>query len=170
MIDPIPGLRVATTGDIPAIARLINVAFSVESFLKQGDRTDEQQVREKMTTGTFYVVEAEGKLTACIYLEIEQPGNKRVLAQGAGAGYIGMLAVDPAQQGRGLGKRLMLFAEAELRGRGCTRAQLRTIDLRHELRTFYQNQGYRELGFSPYPFPEKTSQSVRFVNMEKTLK
>lgn len=168
-MNNVPGLRPATLSDAPAVALLINRAFSVESSFKKGDRTNPQQVREKMSTGSFFVVKEGSALIGCIYIEVAQPGNDHTIAKGEGAGYIGMLAIDPAQQGKGMGKRLMRFAEQELKDRGCTRVQLRIIHLRQELYSFYKAQGYRETGTSPYPFPEGTSRPVHFVNMEKAL-
>jgi len=161
--------RLADSRDVSAITELINSAFQKESFFKKGDRIDEAGVREKIDAGAMYVADEDGEIAACVYIDIADPKNGEVLAQGDGAGYIGLLAVDPAQQGRGLGRGMMRFAEEELRRRGCTRAQLRIIHLRTELLAFYGGQGYRETGTSPYPFPDKLSQPVHFVKMEKTL-
>lgn len=163
------GLRPATDGDVAAITALINLAFQKESFFKKGDRTDEGQVRGKMKSGSFFVVDGECALAGCIYVEMADASNPKVIAAGAGAGYIGMLAVDPSQQGRGLGKRLMRFAEDELRRRGATRVQLRIVNLRTELVEFYGKLGYRATGTTPYPEPNQLSQPVHFVNMEKVL-
>lgn len=163
--NEIGALRLATEHDVPALTRLINIAFKKESFFKKGDRIDEAGVREKLGTGSMYVLEQAGTIIACIYLE-----TNGELASGEGAGYIGLLAVDPSQQGRGLGKQIMNFAEDELRRRGCTRAQLRIIHLRTELLAFYGKFGYRQTDTAPYPFPDKLSQPVHFVNMEKMLR
>lgn len=169
MTTTIEGLRGATAGDVPAITALINLAFQKESFFKKGDRTDDRQVRGKMQTGSFFVVGGENALLGCIYVEMADATNPKVIASGMGAGYIGMLAVDPGQQGQGLGKRLMLFAEEELRRRGATRVQLRIVNLRTELVQFYGKLGYRATGTTAYPEPNQLSQPVHFVNMEKEL-
>lgn len=169
MNTAIEGLRAAVDADVPALTRLINLAFQKESFFKKGDRTDEAQVREKMQTGSFFLVEGGAALAGCIYLEVADASNAHLIASGSGAGYIGMLAVDPAGQGRGLGRRLMIFAEEELRRRGATHVQLRIIHLRTELVEFYGKLGYRITGTAPYPYPNKLSQPVHFVTMEKGL-
>ncbi|HEY3928927.1 MAG TPA: GNAT family N-acetyltransferase [Candidatus Koribacter sp.] len=161
--------RLANSSEVSVITQLINLAFRKESFFKKGDRIDESGVREKMKEGSLYVVEGDWKIVACIYIETADPSNAKVLASGEGAGYIGLLAVGLSQQGKGLGRQLMRFAEEELRRRGCTRAQLRIINLRTELVGFYGGQGYRATGTSPYPFPSKLLQPVHFVNMEKPL-
>ena len=165
----IPGLRKARPDDAVALSQLINLAFKKESFFKKGDRTDEQQVRDKFQSGTFYTVECNGTMMACVYLEVAQEGNAAGLASGEDAGYIGMLAVDPAQQGRGFGKKLMAFAEAELQRRRCKRVQLRIVNRRTELLDFYRALGYCETGTAPYPFPEKTTLPIHFINLEKTI-
>jgi ribosomal protein S18 acetylase RimI-like enzyme len=126
-------------------------------------------VRDKMRTGAFFVVDGEKQLDGCVYLETADRSNPAVIAEGDSSGYIGMLAVDPARQGRGLGRRLMLFGEEELRRGGCTRVQLRIINLRTELVQFYGKLGYRETGTAAYPRPESLSQPVHFVNLEKSL-
>ncbi len=169
MRQEIDGLRAATAGDAAALHRLINLAFEKESFFKKGDRTDEQQVRDKMLTGCFYLIERERAIVACVYLEVANASNPALLARGEGAGYIGMLAVHPSHQGRGLGKSLMEFGEAELQRRGCQEVQIRIIHLRTELLEFYSALGYREAGQSPYLYPEKTTMPVHFLDMKKKI-
>jgi ribosomal protein S18 acetylase RimI-like enzyme len=163
------GLRIATIGDAAALTALINLAFKKESFFKKGDRIDEPQVVEKFSTGEFYVIERESEIIGCVYIEVAREGESHLIAKGEGAGYIGMLAVDPARQGSGIGKQLMAFAEAELQRRGCTRIQLRIVNLRTELLEFYGRQGYRETGTTPYPFPNKLTMPVHFIDMEKQV-
>ena len=163
------GPRLATPNDAPALVDLINRAFRIERSFKNGDRTDLTQVHEKLATGSFFVIEDQGELVGCIYTEVAQSGNPHTLASGEGAGYIGMLAIDPGQQGRGLGRQLMLFAEAELARRGCTRVQIRIINVRSELYDFYGRMGYRETGTTPYPAPERVSRPIHFVNLEKGI-
>jgi ribosomal protein S18 acetylase RimI-like enzyme len=161
-------LRLATAEDSAALTNLINLAFKKESFFKKGDRIDEEQLRAKFDAGFFYMVEQETSIIGCVYIEVADVANPAVIAKGERAGYIGMLAVDPAQQGRGLGKKLLAFAEAELQRRGCSRLQLRIINLRTELHDFYRGLGYSDTGTSPYPFPEKATMPVHFINMEKS--
>jgi len=163
------GLRVALPDDAAALTHVINAAFKKESFFKKGDRIDEAQVVEKLKTGNFYAIEREHVIVGCVYVEVAREGEDHLIAKGEGAGYIGMLAVEPSRQGSGLGKKLMAFAEAELQRRGCTRIQLRIVNLRTELLEFYGRQGYRETGTTPYPFPNKLTMPVHFIDMEKQV-
>lgn len=57
--------------------------------------------------------------------------------------YTQMLAVPEAQRGRGLGRALMLEAEAEARRRGCHAAWVDTI---FGARGFYERLGYTVFG------------------------
>lgn len=52
------------------------------------------------------------------------------------------LAVDPCQQGTGLGKRLLLLAEDIARERGHDSVQLYTNELMHENLDYYSKHGY----------------------------
>ena len=59
-------MRVATDDDVPAITRLINIAFVVERPIFDHDRVDDIGVRDYMTRGKFLLHEdAAGKLIAC---------------------------------------------------------------------------------------------------------
>ena len=53
------------------------------------------------------------------------------------------LAVDPSQQGTGLGKRLLLLAENIAVDRGHESMQLYTHELMHENLGYYSNHGFR---------------------------
>lgn len=56
------------------------------------------------------------------------------------------IAVHPAHQGRGLGRRLILFAEAEARHRGHTELRLYTHAKMTENIALYQRIGFAETG------------------------
>lgn len=162
----IPGLRLANLDDVPVLVNLINLAFRRESFFKKGERTDPQQILEKLSTGQFHLLEERGEPIACIYLEVQQQEST---TRGRGVGYIGMLAVDPERQKVGLGKQLMTFAETELRRCGCRVSQLRIVNLRAELQRFYLGLGYKQVGTTPYPEPNKLTQPAHFIDFEKEL-
>ena len=57
-------------------------------------------------------------------------------------GYLGLLAVDPAQQGRGLARRLVEVAEDHLRTAGCNEVEIIVLNMRPELVPIYQRFGF----------------------------
>ena len=84
-------------------------------------------------------------------------------------GYFGMLSVNPALQGRGLGRRLVDAAENYARAQGCTAMDIRVVNLRTELLPFYRKLGYAETGeVEPVDDP-RALQPFHFVTMSKPL-
>jgi len=88
-------IRMATEADFDALLQLTNTAFDVERFFKDEDRLDASKVRSYFNKGNFLVLEEDGKLIASVYVELN--GDRA---------YLGLLAVDPTQQKRGLGRRI----------------------------------------------------------------
>ena len=151
-------LRFAGDGDDQAIAALVNAAFKVERFFINGDRINSETVREMLRTGKFLLAEDNGALIACVYVEIR--GER---------GYFGLLAVDPARQGAGLGRKMVAEAEDYARAAGCAFMDLRIVNLRAELPPFYQRLGYIETGTEPFAADANPTQPCHFVVMSKAL-
>ncbi len=150
-------VRRAQPSDAPALAALVNRAYEIEKFFVDGDRTSPDEIRTLSAQGGFLVLEAKGSLAAAVYVEAA-PGSD---------GYIGMLSVDPALQGMGLGTRLVRIAEAMCEAMGVGVVRLRIINLREELNRWYKSLGYSEVGTAPYPRPAK--QPCHFVEMRRSL-
>ncbi|HZM53050.1 MAG TPA: GNAT family N-acetyltransferase [Vicinamibacteria bacterium] len=151
-------LRTAGLADAGVITAVINAAYQVERFFIDGDRTSEDEVRRYMAKGAFLVAEEDGRPAGCVY--IEQRGDR---------GYFGLLAVDPAQHGKGLGRTLVEAAEERLRRAGCIAMDISVVDLRTELPPFYRRLGYVETGTAPFPDPEKATRPCHFILMSKPL-
>jgi GNAT superfamily N-acetyltransferase len=118
---------------------MINSAFAVEGFI-EGTRTDDERLAAMMQKGDVLAVEdGAGSLLACVYAEV----------RGA-RGYLGMLAVDPARQGAGLGGWLVGAAEDHLRRQGCEAVDLNVLSLRPELLPVYCRLGYSENGTAKF--------------------
>lgn len=127
--------REARFEDSPKLMELINAAFSIETFL-EGTRTNEERLAQTLANGIILLAEdAAGQLLASIYME-----NRGERA------YLGMLAVDPARQREGLGRRLMAEAENRLRAQGCQAVDIVVLNLRPELPPIYQRFGYKITG------------------------
>jgi GNAT superfamily N-acetyltransferase len=156
--------RLATAADREAIRRLVNQAFEVERFLKKGggDRLqDDGEFEELWERGTFLVKEEDGVLVGCVYVE---PRGERA--------YLGLLSIDPARQGAGLGKQLNAAAEQYAREHGCRWMDLRVVSPRAEqLLPVYRKLGYAETGTQEYPavLVEKMAIPGHFILMAKAL-
>jgi N-acetylglutamate synthase-like GNAT family acetyltransferase len=151
--------RYAETTDVETIADLVNRAFKPERFFADGDRTNPEKVRALMQKGKFLLVEQEGKLVGCVYIEVR--GDR---------GYFGLLAVDPKLQRAGMGSRLVQDAEDYCRSAGCAFMDLTIVNLRKELPGFYASRGYVENGTLPFPADQHPPKvPCHLVKMSKRL-
>jgi N-acetylglutamate synthase-like GNAT family acetyltransferase len=152
-------IRQAAAIDAERLAALINAAFQVEAFFKTADRTSPGEILELIDDGEFLVLDDErGTMAGCVHL---QCAGERA--------YFGMLSIDPARQGRGLGHRLIEEAEARARARGCRFMDIHIVNLREELLPYYRRCGYSERGTLPFSSPERASRPCHFIVMTKTL-
>lgn len=148
-------VRIATADDAEALMRLINAAFVVERSFIDVDRVRLEEVQEHQKTGTFLVL---GNLDACVYVELH--GNR---------GYFGLLSVDPALQGTGLGRKMVDAAEQYCRDHGCEWMDLRVVSVREELPPLYRKLGYAEHGTEPFVSKFETKMPVHLIRMQKRL-
>jgi len=140
--------------------RVVNSAFAVETFL-EGTRTDAERIAEMLGKGEFLVAESPGpQLVACVFTQSR--GDR---------GYLGMLAVDPSAQGRGIGRAMVGAAEAHCRRAGCLRMELSVLSLRPELLPFYKRLGYVETGREEFvpSRPLKAGIECHKILMSKSL-
>jgi ribosomal protein S18 acetylase RimI-like enzyme len=151
-------VREAGSADIDAITRVTNAAFAVERFFAPVDRTSAERVASLMRKGAFLLAEDSDQLLGSVYVELR---GDRV--------YIGLLAVSPAQQRRGLGRTLMDAAEDYGRSRGCANAEITVVNLREELPAFYRSRGYVEAGTLPFDRNEPATRPCYFIVMIKRL-
>jgi len=153
-------MRAATPDDSDALVRVINLAYRAEAFCIQGDRTSAEEVGALLGTGTFLVEpDPQGGLSGSVFLHRE--GEHRW--------YLGLLAVDPACQGRGLGRRLVAAAEAFCRDRGGKFLDLTVVSERRELFGFYEGLGYAPIDILPFRAPEKLKLPCHLVKFSRAL-
>lgn len=151
-------VRTASADDAPAIVALVNAAFAVEKAFVDGERTSLDEIEQQLRKGVFLIADgADGTPAACAYLE--QKGYRA---------YLGMLSVDPARQGAGLGRRMMSAVETYCRARRVRSIDIRILSLRPELPPFYVKLGFEEEGTAPYENP-KCTKPAYFRLMSKNL-
>jgi GNAT superfamily N-acetyltransferase len=151
-------IRTATEVDSDAIARLVNVAFLVEQFFIERDRTNPAAVRSLLQKGKFLLAEEGSSLVGSIYAEVR--GDR---------GYFGMLSIEPLRQGQGVGRQLANAAESWFREAGCKFSDLKIVNVRTELHDLYHRWGYQDTGTSVYDDPTPTKIPVHFIIMSKPL-
>jgi predicted N-acetyltransferase YhbS len=152
-------IRVADMQDAEAIVTVINTAFrQAESFLIDQDRIDVEAVRDLLRKGTLLVADDLGVLCGCVYVE---PRGDR--------SYLGLLSVDPQRQKSGLGSTLMQAAEDHCATAGSRFMDLRIVNVRKELPSFYHRRGYVDGGTEPFPADLNPKLPCHFVKMSKPL-
>ena len=95
------------------MVEVINAAFEEEAFFVNRPRTNPAQLAEHFRSGRFLLAHQGVLLLASVYYEVR--GER---------GYIGMLAVRPEHQRRGLGRAMMQAVEQILRASGCRIAEV----------------------------------------------
>lgn len=140
--------RAGTEDDIQEIVWLLNSAYrgessragwTTEADLIGGDvRTDEADVRAVMgRPGSRFLLlcNEDGGLQGCVNLQVQ-----------SAAVYLGMFAVRPGFQGRGLGRQLLSAAEKWTIEAERTRIVMWVISVRKELIDWYCRMGFRDTG------------------------
>jgi ribosomal protein S18 acetylase RimI-like enzyme len=161
--------------DAESLTTLINSAYrgevsragwTTEADLLDGRRTDIEEILSLMAhdDSMFIVCKAGSELQGSIHLHNTEEGV-----------HIGMFAVNPTLQGRGIGKALLEAAElAAQQSWSATRFVMVVISCRHELIAFYERRGYRRTGINqafplnPTLWTPKVS-DLELVILEKTL-
>ena len=141
-------IRPATRDDLPAIRPVIERAYRGESAragwtheadLIEGDRTSIEDLVAIVDSPRDVLLVARDGDTVI--------GCVNVADRGDGTAYLGLLCVDPTLQAGGIGKQIIVAAEAHARDVfGAARMEMTVIDKRGKLIEFYQRRGYAETG------------------------
>ena len=127
-------IRAATEDDAAHIARIVQLAYAryVPRIGKPpAPMLDDYERR--VAEGVVWVIE-QGDCVAGLIVLISQPDHL----------LLDNVAVAPGYQGRGLGRRLLAFAESLARGRGYREIRLYTHELMVESQRLYARMGYEE--------------------------
>lgn len=154
--------RYATSSDIPELVRIINLAYRVEDFFIDGDRTNAADVQARIETpdAGFIVIDGDtpGTLAGAVFVDVHET-----------RGHFAVLSVDPAYQGKGLARILIDAVERHCRERGCTALDIEVVDLRTELPAFYRKFGFEPNGTAPFPTNEKLLREAHLKLMTKAI-
>lgn len=141
-------IRFAEPADIPALLPLIEGAYrgegsrrgwTTEADLLGGQRTDAAMLGDILADPNQAMLMAfdGGTLAGCVL----------IADRGEGAGYLGMLSVDPARQSGGIGRALVEAAEAAAVERfGARRMEMTVFWQRDSLIAWYERLGYGRTG------------------------
>jgi len=154
--------RYATDADTPELVRVINLAYRVEDFFVDGNRTNPDDIRQRMALpGSCFIVvedEVKGVLAGAVWVDLH--GTR---------GHFGMLSVDSAYQGKGLGRLLIEATEDHCRSAGCEDLDLEVVNLRVELPAFYEKFGFTACGTTEFLDVWKLTREVHLILMSKSL-
>jgi len=131
-----PGIRAATADDVSAITQIVGQAYRhyiARIGKPPGPMLDNYAARA--LEGVVWVLE-EGAAVAGIIVLL--PARDYLLLDN--------VAVSPARQGSGLGRRLLAFAEAKAVRRGYAEIRLYTHQAMVENQRLYASIGYEETG------------------------
>jgi ribosomal protein S18 acetylase RimI-like enzyme len=166
-------LRVACEADAKEIAALVNKAYrpspqdegwTHEANLVAGERTTTEQVLSLFHEQSAILLLCLGSnIVACVHIQQSQSGA-----------YIGMLATNPKMQAQGLGKQILLHAEAYATEYfEATVLKMSVLSSRPELLAFYERRGYVLTGeVEEYPLSAGVGQpmvaGIQVLSLAKT--
>lgn len=129
-------IRPAVPADQARIEAIAEAAYS--PYLDRMNRRPapmDDDYRGRIAGGLTFVLEENGEILGLLVLE--NPPDHLLLYN---------IAIDPAHHGRGLGRRLLAFTEAEARRRGYDAVVLYTNEVMVENIALYGRLGYVETG------------------------
>lgn len=194
---PVTGLplqvRTARDTDVPALLRIVQAAYrgeggwTTEAHLVHGHRADEAEVRGMLEDSSVLLLVAEepaardlppagapggaaqettgqARLLGCCYTRRDATDPTRA--------ELGLFAVDPSAQGRGVGRFLLEEHAAWRASEGVRVLELCVLQNRPELRAWYERRGFRATG-TTLPFPADPSllidPQLRMESMQRPL-
>ena len=171
-------LERATADDLPSIVQLMNHAYRgggpVASWNSEtghiaGDRTSvallEAEIAAKPDAELLVVRDDAGAIYACVWLD----------PLGDGCCYLGSLAIDPARQNGGVGRRMLAACEDRARRRGGHTMRMTVVNVRETLIAWYLRRGYLLTGeTAAFPYDDQRfgvpmRDDLHFVVLEKRL-
>jgi ribosomal protein S18 acetylase RimI-like enzyme len=174
-------ISTCAVADLAEVADLVNAAYRGEGGLAGwtseigmvgGPRTTAAALEMDLSSSdavSMLALRDAKELLACVRLE------RTTGIGGEPVCWIGMLAVRPGAQDRGLGRTMLRHAEAEGISMGAQVARMTVVSVRASLIAWYERQGYCRTGATerfPYEdgrFGAPLRSDLEFVVLEKTL-
>ena len=131
-----PNIRPATAGDVAAITQIVDDAY--RHYIPRMGRTPAPMLDDyaaRVSEDVVWVIEG-GNTVRGVSVLLPKPDH--LLLEN--------IAVDPAYHGTGLGRRLLVFAEAEAMRQGYRELRLYTHETMIENQRLYAGIGYEETG------------------------
>lgn len=137
-------LKLARLDNAEELCKLINLAYrgehgwTKENKLVSGDRINIDEVKAliRKTDSFLLVAIVNGDIVACVCVEQKEQHA-----------YIGLLAVDPRYQNKGVGRKVLYLAEAyAINQLHVKKLSMVVISQRKELIEYYERRGYRKTG------------------------
>lgn len=167
-------ITIATLEDISALEKLINSAYRGETS-KKGWATEADLLEGKrITLDELEEIIKNKDNTILKYTENSQIIGSVLLANKGNKLYLGMLAISPELQNRGLGKKLLQEAEVHALNLGLSKIVMTVITIREKLIEWYNRHGYVDTGVrEPFVLNDSdaiiTDQHLEFIVLEKIL-
>jgi GNAT superfamily N-acetyltransferase len=132
-----PTIRDARAGDAGAVAGLLTQL----GYPSDSGAVDERLERLRVVGDRVLVAELDRRVVGVAHLQVTP-----ALERDRPAAKLGVLIVDEAQRGRGVGRALVEAAETEARLRGCELLFLTTAERRDDAHAFYERVGLEHTG------------------------
>jgi GNAT superfamily N-acetyltransferase len=146
-------VRPALDSDAPGIATCVDAAY--RHYIPRLGRKPGPMIRdyaEAIRDEQVHVLEQDGRIIGALVLAVTEEGF-----------LLEMIAVHPAAQGTGVGRRLLEFSEVEARRQGYAAIYLYTHEKMTENQALYSRIGYVE-------YDRRTEQGLARVYMRKALR
>lgn len=167
-------IQIADLNDVPALVALMDKAYrgenSKQGWTSEGDlfvgtkRTDQEAVIKLMSqpAAVFLKYVDEDDIVACVFL------NKKKQRL-----YLGMFAVSPDTQGKGIGKKMLKAADDYAKQTSCMSIYMTVITVREDLIAWYERNGYKRTDrVLPFPVDERygvPTQPLEMIVLEKMI-
>ena len=149
-------IRPATLADLPALHAVIERAYRGDSARQGWTHEADLVTGTRTDLPSLQAIVADPDQVLLTLFEKRTPlGCVNVANRGDGVAYLGLLCIEPARQGDGLGRELLAAAEEHAHTVfGAEAIEMTVLEQRGELIAYYERRGWRRTGERrPFPVP-----------------